>query len=97
VLCFQDFFKATINLINFLTGTTLVSNIGSVDYITGQISFASLNITGYIENATDIRIYSGIAGLDIKTTKDIILILDDGKTDTATKRLSGLTTTMIAE
>jgi hypothetical protein len=87
----------TINLINFLTGTTLVSNIGSVDYITGQISFASLNITGYIENATDIRIYSGIAGLDIKTTKDIILILDDGKTDTATKRLSGLTTTMIAE
>jgi len=87
----------TINLIDFLTGTTLVSDIGSVDYITGQISFASLNITGYIENANDIRIYSSIAGLDIKTTKDIILVLDDGKADTATKRSSGLTTTMIAE
>ena len=87
----------TINLIDFLAGTTLVSDIGSVDYITGQISFASLDIAGYIENANDIRIYSSIAGLDIKTTKDIILVLDDGKADTTTKRSSGLTTTMIAE
>ena len=87
----------TINLIDFLTGITLVSDIGSVDYITGQISFASLDIAGYIENANDIRIYSSIAGLDIKTTKDIILVLDDGKADTTTKRSSGLTTTMIAE
>ena len=75
----------------------MVSDIGSVDYITGQISFASLDIAGYIENANDIRIYSSIAGLDIKTTKDIILVLDDGKADTTTKRSSGLTTTMIAE
>jgi hypothetical protein len=61
------------------------------------MSFTSLNPTGYIENVNDIRIYSKIDALDIVTSKDTILILDDGKTDTISKRLSGLTTTMIAE
>jgi hypothetical protein len=84
-----------INLLDFYTNATIVSGLGSVDYATGEISFVSLNPTGYIENVNDIRIYSKIDALDIVTTKDTILILDDGKSDTITKRLNGLTITMI--
>jgi hypothetical protein len=87
----------TIDLLDFYTNSVLVSGIGSVDYTEGKISFASLNPTGYIENVNDIRIYSKIDALDITTTKDVILILDDGKADTASKRLSGFTTTMMPE
>jgi hypothetical protein len=87
----------TINLIDFYTNIKIISDIGSVNYETGEMSFTSLNPTGYIENVNDIRIYSKIDALDIVTSKDTILILDDGKTDTISKRLSGLTTTMIAE
>jgi len=87
----------TINLIDFFTDNILVSDIGSVDYINGEISFASLNPTGYIADVTDIRIYSKIDDLDIKSTRDLILIIDDGKLNTVSKRLSGLSITMIAE
>jgi len=85
----------TLNLLDFYTNTILSSAIGTVDYTAGIVSFASLSPAGYIENANDIRIYSKIAALDITTTKDVILILDDGKADTPSKRLGGFTTTMM--
>lgn len=85
----------TINLIDFYTNDIIVSDLGSVNYEMGEITFVNLNPTGYIENVNDIRIYSKIDALDIATTKDTILILDDGKSDTASKRLNGLTITMI--
>jgi len=85
----------TIDLQDFYTNAVLISSIGTVDYTTGMVSFASLNPTGYIENANDIRLYSKIDALDIVTTKDVILILDDGKANTVSKRLGGFTTTMV--
>jgi hypothetical protein len=85
----------TLNLLDFYTNTILSSAIGTVDYTSGIVSFASLSPAGYIENANDIRIYSKIAALDITTTKDVILILDDGKADTPSRRLGGFTTTMM--
>lgn len=85
----------TLNLLDFYTNTILSSAIGKVDYTSGIVSFASLSPAGYIENANDIRIYSKIAALDITTTKDVILILDDGKADTPSRRLGGFTTTMM--
>jgi len=85
----------TINLQDFYTNAVLVSSIGTVDYTTGMVSFTSLNPAGYIENVNDIRLYSKIDALDIVTTKDVILILDDGKANTVSKRLGGFTTTMV--
>jgi hypothetical protein len=89
--------SGTIHLLDYYTNIKIISDIGSVNYETGEMSFVSLNPAGYIENVNDIRIYAKIDALDIVTAKDTILILDDGKTDTISKRLSGLTTTMIAE
>ena len=58
----------TINLIDFYTNIKIISDIGSVNYETGEMSFTSLNPTGYIENVNDIRIYSKIDALDIVTS-----------------------------
>ena len=87
----------TINLLDFFTNTILVSSIASVNYITGEVSIPSLNPAGYLENATDIRIYSRIEDLDISSTRDLILVIDDGKIDTSSKRLSGLNITVTLE
>jgi len=87
----------TINLLDFFTNTILVSDIGSVNYTSGEVSFASLNPTGYLENAADIRIYSKIEDLDVSSTRDLILIIDDSKLDTTSKKSSGLTVTVSLE
>jgi hypothetical protein len=87
----------TLDLLDFYTNSVLVSSIGTVNYTAGEISFSRLNPTGYLENATDIRIYSRITELDIASTRDLILVIDDGKTDTTTKRTPGLSVTVTVE
>ena len=80
-----------LDLIDFYTNKPVVSSIGTVNYNSGEITIDNLNPTGYLENSTDIRIYSKLQDMDIESTKDMILVLDDGKLDTPTKQLSGLT------
>lgn len=88
---------STIDLLDFYTNKVLVSGIGSVNYTAGTVSFSSLNPAGYIEGTNDIRIYAKIEDLDIMATKDLILVIDDGKLDTPSKRLSGVTVTVTTE
>lgn len=88
---------STIDLVNFYDNTIISAGIGKVNYTTGEVSFNSLNPAGYLENASDIRIYSKITELDVASTRDLILIIDDGKQDTAAKRISGLSITVIPE
>jgi hypothetical protein len=85
---------STIDLLDLYTNKTVVSSIGSVNYTTGDVTFASLNPTGYLENSTDIRIYSRIEEMDISSTKDMILVIDDSNLDSKAKKLSGLTVTI---
>ena len=85
---------STLDLIDFYTSKTFVPSVGTVDYSLGEISITSLNPTGYLENSSDIRIYSKLQEMDILSTKDMILVIDDGKSDTATKRTAGLTVTI---
>jgi len=85
---------STIDLLDFYTDEILVSGIGSVNYTGGEVTFVSLNPTGYIENALDIRIYSKIEELDITSAKDVIIVIDDGTLYTNSKRLAGLTVTV---
>jgi hypothetical protein len=75
----------------------LVSGVGTVNYSTGTVSFNSLNISGYVENSSDIRIYAKTEELDITTTNDMILVIDDTATNTDVKRTSGLTVTILTE
>jgi hypothetical protein len=88
---------SSLDLIDFYSGTKLVSGIGTVNYNTGEISIPSLIPAGYIENSPDIRISAKIEEMDIQSTNNLILIIDDTKLDTLSKRTSGLTVTVISE
>jgi len=88
---------SSLDLIDFYSGTKLVSGIGTVNYTTGEVSFPSLIPAGYIENSPDIRISAKIEEMDIQSTNNLILIIDDTKLDTLSKRTSGLTVTVISE
>ena len=83
-----------LDLLDFYTNKSVILSIGTVNYNSGEISIDSLNPTGYLENSTDIRIYSKLQEMDLESTKDMILVLDDGKLDTPTKQLPGLTVTI---
>jgi hypothetical protein len=92
--------------ITYLPFDTLTSNtsnavaptiVGTVNYTTGEVSIPSLIPAGYIENSPDIRISAKIEEMDIQSTNNLILIIDDSKLDTNSKRTSGLTVTVISE
>jgi hypothetical protein len=88
---------SSVNLLDFYSDQILVSGIGTVNYSAGTLSFNSLNPSGYVENSPDIRIYAKAEELDIMSTNDMILVIDDTSTNTDVKRLSGLTVTILAE
>jgi hypothetical protein len=89
--------SSVLNLADFYTDQILINGIGTVDYSKGTLSFNSLNPVGYVENSSDIRIYAKAEELDIMSTNDMILVIDDTTTNTDVKRLSGLTVTIIPE
>lgn len=86
--------QGTMNLYDLLNNTLLVSNIGTINYALGTISIPSLNPIGFYENATDIRISAKINELDIKSSKELILIIDDSTSDVLIKRAAGLSVTV---
>jgi len=82
---------STLSVYDTFTDVLLVENIGTVNYETGIIEIPELLLDGYPENITDIRIYAKTVNLDINATKDIILVIDDGTSNSANRRLPGLT------
>jgi len=89
VLTSQD--TGTVNLYDLINDGLLVSNIGTVNYSAGTVSIPSLVPAGFYENATDIRISSKIQDLDITSSKDLILVIDDSISNVLIKRAAGLT------
>lgn len=89
--------KSTIDLLDFFNNTVVLRRVGEVDYLQGTISIPKLEIAGYLENSSDIRIYSKIQGLDIQASKDVILVIDDSKQNSQLRQYSGLTITAIPE
>ena len=88
---------SSLNLIDFYSNQILVNGIGTVNYSMGTLSFNSLNPAGYVENSSDIRIYAKTEELDITSTNDMILVIDDTATNTDVRRISGLTVTILTE
>ena len=86
--------QGVLNLYDLLNNTLIVSNIGTINYALGTISIPSLIPVGFYENATDIRISAKINELDIKSSKDLILIIDDSTSDVLIKRAAGLSVTV---
>jgi hypothetical protein len=83
-----------IDLIDFYSDKKLTSAVGTIDYTNGIISLPELKPAGFIENTKDIRIYAKMDELDIGSTKDLILIIDDSTLDSSSGRASGLTVTV---
>jgi len=82
--------QGVINLYDSFNDSLLVSNIGTVNYSAGTVSIPVLNPAGFYENSTDIRISSRIEELDILSSRDLILIIDDSTSDVLVKRSPGL-------
>jgi hypothetical protein len=83
-----------IDLIDFYSDKKLTSAVGTIDYTNGIISLPELKPAGFIENTKDIRIYAKMDELDISSTKDLILVIDDSTLDSSSGRPSGLTVTV---
>jgi len=88
---------SSIDLLDFFDNTVVVKDVGVVNYLQGTISIPRLDIAGYLENSSDVRIYSRIEGLDIQATKDVILVIDDSKQNSQLRQFSGLIITAIPE
>jgi hypothetical protein len=82
--------EGVIHLYDLLNNRILISNFGTVNYATGTLSIPLINPAGYFENATDIRISSRIEELDILSSRDLILVIDDSTSDVLIKRAPGL-------
>jgi hypothetical protein len=82
---------SAINLYDSVTNAILLSNLGSINYDTGTISITSLNPAGYLENSEDIRIYAVPASIDLFTTRDLIMVIDDSLQDVKLGIETGLT------
>jgi hypothetical protein len=80
-----------VSLYDFYTNALVYQNIGSINYKSGLLTIPKINVFGYLQNATDIRISAKPTEFDINSSRDTILILDDTKNDTASGRTSGLT------
>ena len=88
---------SSLSLYNSLSERLIVSEIGTVDYLTGVLDIPVLNISGFLDNTTDVRIYARTDNLDIAATKDLILVIDDTVMDTTVKKSSGLVVKVIEE
>jgi hypothetical protein len=87
---------STLNIMDLYTDKVLVQNFGTIDYSAGTISIDSLMPAGYLETTNDIRMYGRIEELDINSTKDLILVIDDSTLESLSKRSAGLTVTVTA-
>jgi hypothetical protein len=86
--------QGVLSLYDLLNNTLVLANVGTINYSSGTISIPSLVPAGFYEGATDIRISAKINELDIKSSKDLILIIDDSTSDVLVKRSAGLSVTV---
>jgi len=87
----------TLILKNVLTGSTVSTNIGSINYATGEITITSLLPIGYPSGQTDIRINARLqeASYNLVANREQIIVLDDSTLDPLASRQSGLTVTAL--
>lgn len=86
---------STLNLLDYYTNEVIVTNLGTVNYSLGTISIPELNVRGFQENSSDIRVYARCQDLDISATRDIVLLIDDSTLDVLLKRESGITVNIV--
>jgi hypothetical protein len=86
-----------IDLTNFYNNTIEFQNIGTVNYILGTVDIPVFTPTGFVENSTDVRIYAKTEELDVQSTRDMVLDIDNGTQNTLLKQDSGLLITVLID
>ena len=87
----------TLILKNVLTDSTISTNIGSINYATGELIITSLLPIGYPSGQTDIRINAKLqeASYNLIANREQIIVLDDSTLDPLANRQPGLTLTAV--
>jgi hypothetical protein len=83
----------TLRAVDAISGDTIIGNIGSINYATGEMSIIALPVTGYIGIASDIRIRAEIQdnSQDIVPGYNEILTQDDTIADVVSNQVNGIT------
>lgn len=83
----------TLRLINSNTGVTLESNIGTINYGTGEIAISSFTPRALQNNVSDFRVTASVqeTSHNIGASRNRILLLDDSASNALIGREAGLT------
>jgi hypothetical protein len=90
--------SGTLQLIDITNNIIIDSAYGTVDYGTGAVSIPILTLLGFVGDSTDIRVNATVQDsyLDISSSKNRIILLDDSTLNILASREQGLTVNVIA-
>lgn len=82
----------TLKLYDLANSGILNNNLGTVNYLTGEVAINLLTITGYVGNITDVRINARVQSdsLDFTPGYNEILLLDDSTSDVISGNENGI-------
>jgi hypothetical protein len=82
----------TLKLYDLSNSGVLNNNLGTVNYLTGEVAINLLTITGYVGNITDVRINVRVQSdsLDFTPGYNEILLLDDSTSDVISGNENGI-------
>lgn len=88
----------TLRIINSSSGVSLESNIGTINYATGEIAITSFTPRALQNNVTDFRVTASIqeTSHNIRANRNQILVLDDSTLNAQVGRQAGLTVNVTA-
>jgi len=88
----------TLQLLNALTEAIVNPNIGSVSYLTGDVSIDSITPTGFNVGQTEIQLTASLqeVAYNITAERNQIILLDDSSLFTLANREAGVTVTATA-
>lgn len=87
----------TLKLYDLSNSAVLNNNLGTVNYLTGEVAINLLTITGYVGNITDVRITAQVQSdsLDFTPGYNEILLLDDSTSDVISGNENGISITTV--
>jgi hypothetical protein len=92
----NEFGAGTLRLINIVNNAVVSSNVGTINYGTGEITITSITPTGIPAGVTDIRITGSIqeASYNLNVSRNEILVQDDTTTNRTGGLVAGTTVTV---
>lgn len=88
----------TLQLLNSVTDAIVNANIGTVNYLTGEVSIDGITPTGFNVGQTEIQITASLqeVAYNISAVRNQVIVLDDSSVFTLAGREAGVTVTATA-